>query len=493
MSIKNYLKENWQIILLFTLAAVTRFSFLSYPSEVVFDEVHFGKFVSSYFTHEYYFDIHPPLGKMMIAGFAKISGFDLNGENPKEIFSQIGGQVNSRNIFVLRFLPAFFGAIFVILIYKLILMMGLSKKAAFLGSFLILFDNAFLVQSKFIFLDIFLIFFGFSAIYFFMLSRKYDSSSGKNAIFLIISAVFSVLALSIKWTGLSFLGIIILWIIIDFLTDFKIKQALKKILIFTLIPFLIYFLIFFIHFKILYKSGADDSYMSPAFQKTLSGNNLKPEVKNLSYWQKFIELNSAMYRYNKNITAKHPYSSKWYQWVAGKKPIWYWTHSTNSGQTDEKTASIYLLGNPLIWWPVFLSVISAFLLLLKKRWRRSTPPVIYLLSFGYWINLLPFIFISRVAFLYHYLPSFTFGILIFSLLWNKIIYKPAAIEKPYKLKKQKIPQKIGFLTFPSKPRFLLYSVYLLIVLSMFLFLSPLSYGFPLSREAGSVYKIFVSF
>ena len=67
--------HKWIIIIILIASIAVHFTFFGYPSETVFDEVHFGKFVSGYYTGEYYFDIHPPLGKLMIAGFAKL--FDL--------------------------------------------------------------------------------------------------------------------------------------------------------------------------------------------------------------------------------------------------------------------------------------------------------------------------------------------------------------------------------------------------------------------------------
>jgi hypothetical protein len=39
-------------------------------------------------------------------------------------------------------------------------------------------------------------------------------------------------------------------------------------------PFIIYLTIFYIHFSILIYSGPGDSFMSPAFQETLKGNEL---------------------------------------------------------------------------------------------------------------------------------------------------------------------------------------------------------------------------
>ena len=54
---------NLTILLLSFLGFITRAYAIHFPGEVVFDEVHFGKFASYYLRGEYYFDVHPPLGK----------------------------------------------------------------------------------------------------------------------------------------------------------------------------------------------------------------------------------------------------------------------------------------------------------------------------------------------------------------------------------------------------------------------------------------------
>ncbi len=74
--------------------------FFGHPNQTVFDEVHFGKFVSGYYTGEYYFDIHPPLGKLLIAGFGKLFDF-----RPEFSFANIGDEFPDSKYMALRFLP----------------------------------------------------------------------------------------------------------------------------------------------------------------------------------------------------------------------------------------------------------------------------------------------------------------------------------------------------------------------------------------------------
>ena len=463
------MKDKLPIIILLVLAFLTRFFFLDYPAQVVFDEVHFGKFVASYFTHEYYFDIHPPLGKLLIAEFAKISGLNLDFD-----FAKIGETFDAYQLFILRFLPALFGALFIPLIYKLLLAIGASRKGAFLGGWLALFDNAFLVESKFILTDAFLLFFGFLSLYLFFVSRKFHGK--KRAAFLIFTALTSGLALSVKWTGLSFSALIISFLFYDYLSQRKIKKLLAIIAIFILIVFFVYLSIFAAHFKLLQKPGTGAAFMSASFS-------------DLPFLQKFWELNQKMYFYSSTLKISHPDSSYWYQWPLMIKPVWYWTDS--SLNADFKSANIYFLGNPFVWWLVAAGLPVIWLVLLFRKQAKSPALVIYSLSFGYFINLLAFAFISRVTFLYHYLISLTFGILILSLAFDKYVFFYEKKEtKPYLLAKNKLKQS-GFFSFSSAAYFLSYLALLLLPALGFLVFLPLAYGIPISKEILNWYGFFL--
>ncbi|CAH1391621.1 unnamed protein product [Nezara viridula] len=58
------------------LALCTRFYRLEEPPNIVFDELHFGKYVGMYVKKIFFFDLHPPLGKLLISGVAYLAGFD---------------------------------------------------------------------------------------------------------------------------------------------------------------------------------------------------------------------------------------------------------------------------------------------------------------------------------------------------------------------------------------------------------------------------------
>lgn len=393
------------ILIILALSLITRFAFFAYPAETVFDEVHFGKFVSGYFSGEYFFDIHPPLGKLLIAGVAKISGFQ-----PGFSFETIGQKFTDDSYKWLRFLPKLAGALLPIVIFLIALELGISQKFAFLAGLITIFENSIIVQSRFILLDSFLLLFGFLGILFFLKYQKsisYKRSPITNNSFLLLAGTFTSLAASIKWTGFSFLAIILIFYIFYFLSSPKYNARasrlgllLKGLFLLVIIPFLIYFSIFAVHFSLLSKPGPGNAFHPPDFQ-------------NSNIFKKFLELNTELYQSNARLTASHPYSSQWYEWPFMVRSVYYWNGSASSPQAG--SARIYFLGNPLIYWLSTIAVIYFLVNFFKNRKNFG----FLLLVIGYLLNLLPFIFIGRVMFLYHYLTALIFAILILAYLLDK--------------------------------------------------------------------------
>src|SRR5512147_1227090 len=143
---KYHISPNKSIILLLlALGVITHALWFGTPNSAVFDEVHFGKFVSAYFTHEYYFDIHPPLGKLILAGWGWLWGF-----KPGFSFANIGDAYPDHLYIALRFLPSLAGAFLPLLIYGIARRLKLSVPATLLAGVCITLDNALLTQSRYI-------------------------------------------------------------------------------------------------------------------------------------------------------------------------------------------------------------------------------------------------------------------------------------------------------------------------------------------------------
>lgn len=429
------------LIILILASIAVHFAFFGQPNETVFDEVHFGKFVSAYYTHQYYFDIHPPGGKLIIAGFAKISNF-----SPEYSFAEIGQPFPDYKYLALRFLPALAGTLLPIIIYFLALELGFSTLGAFGAGMMIALENALLTQSRYILLDPFLLAFGFGALLFYFKWRRTRKIPN-----LIGMAILGGLSMSIKWTGIAFLGLAGIVELIDIVRNISLKRTINLVLYFAILPLVLYFSVFVIHFSLLTKSGDGDAFMTPAFQSSLQGSNYTNDsnLKPLNIFQKFIELNKEMYTANATLTATHPYSSKWYTWPFMIRPIYYWNHASANTPTESK---IYLIGNPLIWWASTVAILYLLISSIGRNFLKNK--VVLILFAGYFINYLPFIGIGRVMFLYHYLASLIFAILALAYLIDQ--------------QKNRRNILIGFLVFAGL---------------VFLYFAPLSYG--LHLEAGS--------
>ena len=148
-----------ELLVLTALSAVTHFWRLFTPNAVVFDEVHYKHFAGHYLDGTHYFDVHPPLGKLLYAALARSLGVPaptMLGPDP---------------VVVLRVLPAFFGTLMVPLAYIILRQLGAARRVATLAAFAVLCENALLVDSRFALLEPMLIGFGLVAISLYLAAR----------------------------------------------------------------------------------------------------------------------------------------------------------------------------------------------------------------------------------------------------------------------------------------------------------------------------------
>ncbi len=417
------------LFLLATISIITHIPFFGQPSAVVFDEVYMGSFVSSYESGKYYFDIHPPFAKLVTKFFGDIVGVPYNVD-----FGTIGNALPS-DIIILRLLPLIAGILLPLVIYGICRKLNFSKLLSFTAGALLCLENSLVIQSRFILFDSWLLLCGFSAVLLYLFYIKNESKKS----LLVLSALLASCAFSIKWTGLAFPLLIM---IAELVRTRYIVKVLKFFAVYAIIGLAFYMSIFAIHFAYLTHSGPGDPFMTDRFQKTLIGSQYEnSDLVPKGFFGKFIELNVEMYEANKTLTATHSYSSPWYSWPLMTRSVFYW----QGVQTEEGSSYIYLLGNPLIY---LLGTLSILLLAWQALIKKDRNKVLLFILTGFLVNFLPFMFIGRVMFLYHYEAALIFSIIALCyVIQHHIHHKVITIY-----------------------------IFLMLSLTLFIFFSPLTYG-----------------
>ncbi|KAF6001784.1 Dolichyl-phosphate-mannose--protein mannosyltransferase [Cyanidiococcus yangmingshanensis] len=457
------------LLLLTAIAAGTRFWRLSAPNSVVFDEFHFGKFVTCYFTGEYFFDIHPPLGKLLLA----LGGY-LHGYNTSFLYDQIGAVYPDDSYMGPRFVAALFGTLVVPLYYLVARALPMSVEASALAASWLLFDMATAIESRLILTDSQLVF--FTVLHLYCMLRLWRTRNGTRARrrWLLWSGITAGLALSVKWTALAtpgLAGLVSLFGSRALLGHQKRIPFFQCVLI-GLVAICVYTSFFWLHFRLLPRSGSGDAFMLPTFRANLLGSpEHDPRAPKVPFGSKFLYLNKEMLRANAQVPGRHHWESKWWSWPLDLSGILYWIQSqrapwmdapqtnpspramlrASQGSLKPKSAfdvveaRIYLLVNPIVAWSVlgglllFVSLVGHRLFQAAigdfqrapKRKRESEPSKLArrvkqtyyatgtFVFCGWLLNLLPYIGVKRAAFLYHYLPGLIYGILLTAWLLDR--------------------------------------------------------------------------
>ena len=313
---------------------LTRVALLSYPREVVFDEYHFGKFVNGYLTGQYFFDIHPPLGKLILAACASLGGY--RGESE---WASIGKPIQSEvNLFALRIGPALQGSLLPPVLFATGRAMGRSQPAALLTAVAALFDIGLLVEQRLVLTDATLLLGIALQLTGCSLSDKHVPLSRGWMLWLAVAGSGISLAVCTKWTGAATLIVAAAHSIIALgrsrlrgHTVFSLLiDAAWRVLLLLLVPVTVYAASFYMHFLLLPSNGPGAVHMSTAFRASLLGDDgavamaTAPDFIPLSLMARFMELNLAMLSKNAGVSKTHKWGSHWYEWPLMGRPVLYW-------------------------------------------------------------------------------------------------------------------------------------------------------------------------
>ncbi|TVY27702.1 Dolichyl-phosphate-mannose--protein mannosyltransferase [Lachnellula hyalina] len=309
------------ISIITVLAFITRFWGISHPNEVVFDEVHFGKFASYYLERTYFFDVHPPFGKLLFALMGWFVGYD-----GKFHFENIGDSYIDNKVpyVAYRAMPALLGALTVPTVFAIMWESGYTLPACILSASLILFDNAHIGQTRLILLDATLVFAMACSLlcYIKFYKLRHQPFGRKWWKWLLLTGFALSCVISTKYVGLfAFVTIgsavaIDLWDLLDVnrrqgpmsLPEFG-RHFFARAIALIIVPFLFYLFWFQVHFAILTRSGPGDDFMTPEFQETLSDNLMTANAVTIDYYD--------------NIQIKHKETSGFLHSHPDKYPLRY--------------------------------------------------------------------------------------------------------------------------------------------------------------------------
>ena len=417
---------------------------ITYMNSMYFDEIYFARSAYEYVHGINVFEwSHPPLGKLIMAIPVLLFGFSP---------------------FNVRLMGNIAGILLIPVMYILTKKIFKERKWALLGACLMMFDTFHFAHTRIALVDGFQVLFILLSIIFMKnyLDMDKDESFKKKVINLSLSGLFIGCAIDTKWNALYVaLGLAITFfvhlakqydfhLIKYFKNNFNINVVINYLILCFIIPFALYYLCFMLFNNVIAKTILigyliivaiyllikfikwlmNDTYLLKLCITCIISFIMIPFMvyvlsyllfPNVSYYdgtfKGIFDTGKMMYDYHSGLVATHPFSSSWYQWPIMAKPVWFYTGTIINGMR----MTIVDIGNPFIWWFGIVSFIYLVISTFKKNSNSKFILIFILASF------VPYIFIGRIMFMYHYfitLPFIMLGIVAFiKWLSEKFSYK----------------------------------------------------------------------
>lgn len=374
----------------------------TFRNSMYFDEIYHGRtayeFIHGLTTYE---NTHPPLGK---------------------IFISLGVLAFGMNPFGWRIIGVLFGIAMVPLVYLFARRLSESTPLAVLACVMFSFDFMHFSQTRIATIDVYITFFVMLMYYFMYQYSKlsfYDTPLWKTLLPLGACGVSMGLGIASKWTGVyagAGLALIFFWILFRRYREYcYAKKTPSKItegiphqnVINSFLPnttrTILFCLVFFV--------------VIPAAIYLLSYLPFVDYTEGRGLVSRMLHNQETMFNYHSSLDATHDFSSSWYEWPIIKRPIWFYSRIVTGEYTQGGLREgISSFGNPAVWWLGIPAALYMVYLCAKKKDRTAA----FLLT-GYLAQYLPWFFVTRVTFIYHYFPSVVFVVMmtIYSFMQEK--------------------------------------------------------------------------
>ncbi|KAK3842530.1 MAG: Dolichyl-phosphate-mannose-protein mannosyltransferase-domain-containing protein [Linnemannia gamsii] len=228
------------------------------PGEVVLEEAYVGKYVNGYLNKEFTYDIHPPLGKLLLAGISSWAGQYDGSFGFEEVGDAYGDKVP---FMAVRIVMAVLGALCAPMAYVTLRNKSQSAPTAILATLLIALDNALVANNRLMSLESPLMF--FTALAFMswtMFTKQSQRPFGiKWWLWLVVTGLAASAAMSTKLSGaltVLTMGLIAGWDLWGLIRDESVsstqwaKHCMSRITTLAVLPVVVYTSVYYLHFQL---------------------------------------------------------------------------------------------------------------------------------------------------------------------------------------------------------------------------------------------------
>lgn len=346
---------------------------ISQLNSMYFDEIYHGRTgYEQLHKMPVYETTHPPLGKDLI---------------------MVGIALFGMTAFGWRFAGTLFGVLLVPLAWCFVRRLTRKPWAAATAGVLLALDFMRFSQSRLATIDVYGTFFILLGAYCMVWYCQRVLTVGVNRALLpmALGGVAFGLGCAAKWTGIyAGAGLAVLYLGVlyarwqqkrpGFRAEFR-TAAVGGVLFYVLLPLCLYI-----------GSYLPYWWRDPAFSLS-------------DWWQCQV----SMFSYHATLKATHPFESRWYTWLLGLRPVWYYR---NGYLPYGMKASIAGMAGPVIWLVGLAELVGLLWHQVSGRGSRQGAGVLIL----YGTQLIPWMLVTRCTFLYHYFPSSMFCLAALALV-----------------------------------------------------------------------------
>ncbi|MCL2569190.1 MAG: glycosyltransferase family 39 protein [Oscillospiraceae bacterium] len=358
----------------------------TFMNSMYFDEIYHARTAYEHVMNEAPTELsHPPLGKVLMG-----IGIYIFGMTP----------------FGWRFMGAFLGIMILALFYCMTKQMFGKRLVAVCATAVFAASFMHYTQTRIATIDTYVVLFVLLQFWFIYryVSQDLETPFAKTLPSLFFAGLFFGFGAASKWSSLYLApALALLWLIYQILRAKHFKQIGQKgfrtyliqtILVscvfFLLIPGIIYYLSYIPH-------GREAGY----------------GIFDVGYWNLVIANQRHMWWFHNAVAGmEHGFSSYWWMWIFNIRPILYYASTAPDGDI----LRIAAFGNPAVYWGGLLAMIA-----MPVAWIRRGDGRAFAIFLCYIMLLLPWMFIPRTSFAYHYFVNIIFLCLALAYVFDHLI------------------------------------------------------------------------